>query len=690
MNTADRYFTVFLCVLTFLIVPVKSQEVDTVLFKERLAMPLDELLMIKIITASKTERSSIDITQQYDIVTDQQFDEMVVEKRNIAELLQYLPGASVNVLSRNDANWGAYGGIGPKYSTYMVQGLPIDAFIDPQSLDITAIKRIEIQRGPASILYPNYLSQDFAGNQSPLAGTVNLILKEKVEETKTEVSLGYGAYQTYTAQAYHENRSGPVNIVSGITCEQSDYKDYGTGDSWLHMMDDPRYDRIKIFLGSTFLPGDSEKHKISFFGNHSLQSGDWGRPNRRYNFKYTLFNATYSGELKENLELSMGTGLRRYDRQYENDNYDSGGDLSLQSTSGVEQFIVPVDISLALNHFNNSNLTVGTDFQNAEYRTDERLPDEPKFTTGNDAGVRHFGMYVQEELQLKRLLIRAGGRYNHIRYAIERIGGEKPAEKNKSWNVLLWSAGARFRWTEKLSLFTNTGNSFMSPSLKSIGGTVPLSEKFVPGRNGQLPNPKLEPETGIGIDAGVDAVLPLDIYGTVRAFDTYITDAIIDEVVSDIPSQTRSVNADGRIAAKGFEVGLRQDIWKITWFGNMTYTKSIIENPDDPDQDETEVPFVPEVMGNLGFTLYAPFNTTVSPWAHFGGKIYDSSSKTNRNLYSINELINVVIAKKIRFREHRSLTLFLKVYNLSDNRYTLPWQFQDTGRNISMEIRTVF
>jgi hypothetical protein len=29
---------------------------------------------------------------------------------------------------------GTYGGIGPKYSTMMVNGLPVDAFVDPMTL----------------------------------------------------------------------------------------------------------------------------------------------------------------------------------------------------------------------------------------------------------------------------------------------------------------------------------------------------------------------------------------------------------------------------------------------------------------------------------------------------------------------------------------------------------------------------
>jgi outer membrane receptor protein involved in Fe transport len=47
------------------------------------------------------------------------------------------------------------------------------------SLDFIYLERIEVHRGPASVLYPNYMTMDFAGNQTPLAGITNLITKEK-------------------------------------------------------------------------------------------------------------------------------------------------------------------------------------------------------------------------------------------------------------------------------------------------------------------------------------------------------------------------------------------------------------------------------------------------------------------------------------------------------------------------------
>jgi outer membrane receptor protein involved in Fe transport len=125
-----------------------------------------------VVTASKTLQNKGNVTQKIDVISFRELKGIISGNRNVAEAIQYLPGNAVSVLSRNDANWGTYGGVGPKYSTYMLQGLPIDAFVDPMGIELNAVDRIEVQRGPASVLYSNYLSQDFAGNQCPLSGTL--------------------------------------------------------------------------------------------------------------------------------------------------------------------------------------------------------------------------------------------------------------------------------------------------------------------------------------------------------------------------------------------------------------------------------------------------------------------------------------------------------------------------------------
>jgi iron complex outermembrane recepter protein len=643
-----------------------------------------------VVTASKTPQSVSKITQKVDVVTEKLIKLFISGNRNIAELIQYAPGASVKVLSRNDANWGAYGGIGPKYSTYMLQGLPIDGFVDPMSMESMAIQRIEIQRGPASVLYPNYLSQDFAGNQSPLAGTVNLILKESITKPQSMVSLSYGSYNTFTGQAYHEQKFGKVQTFGGISFEKSDYTNYGTPGSWLNMQKNPEYQKGKAILGASMLLDKTGKHKISLFGNFALHKGDVGRINRKYDNRYGLMNMGYAGQLSNSLKIALKAGLRSYDRSWEEDNFSVNNDESLRETDDVKQTIIPLDFSLTYTHLKNSRFTVGSDFQHSSYLTTAQLVNA-NLTIGNEASVSQTGLYCQEELEFGKLTLRGGGRFNLIGYDIKKLSGQVPGLKNQSWNVLLWSTGVKYRFIEEWSVFVNAGSSFMSPGLKSIGGTLSEDDQFVAGKNGQLPNPNLKPENGIGLDIGFEGRFLSSLDFSVRAFNSKLTNAIIDNVISQNPSQTMSVNAEGKTDVKGFEICMKQSFKnKLDWFANLTLTKSEIKDPKNADQDGVEIPFVPNVMGNLGITIYLPNSFEISPMAHFGGRIYDSSSKASRMAFSSKELINVIVSKTFNLKNNINLNLFVNLYNITNNRFEMPWQFRDPGFNYTLGARLTF
>ena len=103
------------------------------------------------------------------------------------------------------------------------------------------------------MLYPNYLAQDFWGNKSSLAGTVNLILKEKIEKPMTVVSTSYGTYNTLNGQFYNQGKNKNLHYFLGGNYESSDYTNYGANPSWLNIQKNPEYKKTKLFGGLTFI-----------------------------------------------------------------------------------------------------------------------------------------------------------------------------------------------------------------------------------------------------------------------------------------------------------------------------------------------------------------------------------------------------------------------------------------------------
>lgn len=642
-----------------------------------------------VITGSKTSRLPGNITQKIDMISNSEAQMIVLGQNNIAEVIAQKPGVSVSALSRNDANWGTYAGIGPKYSTFMLNGLPLDAFVDPMNLELMAFERIEIQRGPASVLYPNYLSQDFAGNQSPLAGTINLIGRQRVDRQLSTASMAYGSYNTLNGQLYHQDAKDNLHYFAGLTYETSDYTNYGIEGSWLNMNKDPEYTKRKLFAGATHYFGVDEAHKLSVFVNQTAHKGDAGRSYRGFDHNYTTVNVNQTSTLNSFMVLNAGFGLRVYDRNWQESSFMMDSDIEvLDSNNGAYQRILPADINLTISHGKKHAFIVGTDFQSAAYHTHSD-PLQGFKSFGNKSRSAQYGLYAQEEIFLNNLILRGGLRYNHIRNTIDMMEGGKPGEPQSDWSRLLFSLGAKYHITSNVDLYANIGNSFMTPGLKSIGGTIPLSDRNQPGRNGHLPNPNLKPESGMGMDLGTNMNLSNLKIG-LRGFYNIIDDAIIDVAVSEVPSQSQSINA-GKTNAHGLEIEIEHVInTNISWYYNNTIMNSRIKNSSDPEQHDANVPFAPELVANIGFTIKSNSGLTIRPVLNYTGKYYDSSSLTLRNDFTPGTIINLYASQQLVKKPGHQIELFTQMYNITNNRYEMPWQFRNTGLSMMAGIRVFF
>lgn len=661
--------------LTLIAVPVSGQA----------AQPNPTQLEEMVVTASKSPKTPGNVTQKVEIIDSAEIEAMVSGNNNLAELLTTQPGIAVSVLSRNDANWGASGGLSQKYNTYMLDGLPIDAFVEPQSLSARAVERIEVQRGPAAVLYPNYLSMDFAGNQSPLTGTTNFILRERIDKTASEIDAYYGSYNTYGGSFYHQQAADKLHFFFGGDYQQSDYTNYGTDPSWLNMIDDPEYSKNKLYLKTTAFLNEQGSHKASLFLARTAQEGDAGRPNRDFDHEYWTINGAYALPLGEAVRTNLKVGYRGYDRTWEEDNYPKS--LALASENGVEQHILPVDLSVSFDHLKGALLTVGSDYQRVSYETYSEVTSK---VLGNDADADQFGVYLQEEVPVGDLLLRAGGRYSYTQHDISLLGGSLPGNDEQDWDQLLWSVGAKYHLSQAISFYTNAGSSFVAPSLKSVGGTIALTDRGVAGKNGQLPNPDLDPESGIGYDLGVDLKPIEGLKLGVRGFYNLVDDQIVTVVVSSDPSQSQDINA-GETSSYGVELSVEHRLtdW-LKWFANYTYTNTEIDNGNDPDQDGAEVPFVPEHMGNVGVDVKLPYDFSASVALHLHGPIYDSTSKSGRQEFDGYEVLNASLKKRLLTSQAYTMDAYVDLYNLTDKEYEMPWQFQDPGFSVLGGIKVNF
>lgn len=617
-----------------------------------------------VVTDTKVGQAQETVTQKVEVIAASDIERHTTLNRNLSELLTYRSGLFVNTLSRNDANWGSFGGLGPKYNGYLLDGLPIDPFVDAMSLSPWIFERIELYKGPASIMYSNYLSMDFAGNLTPLAGITNFVLKDSIAAPLTRVQLGGGSYGTGGGKLYHQDTHGDLSYFVGANYEQSDYTNYGSSGSWLNISSDPDYQKGSLYAKMACLLG-REDHKLSLFVHKTEHSGDVGRLLRDFGHAYDTINLAYSNQMSARLNLQLKGGYRAYDR------HSGEGEAAVPDHSGVEQRIWPVDLSLNIKHAGESLLTVGLDAQFADYLTYAET--NGLASTNNRVSSLSRGVFVQEKLILDQWTLRAGGRFNDTRHHYETINGASPAggAADKSWRQPLWSVGARFNAASSLALYTNLGSSFVVPSAKQIWGTT----------TGQLPNPGLSEESGIGSDLGLEW-RPLAQLGIgLRGFMNQLDDAIIDNVVSLAPSRTQSVNA-GNARSFGGELMADYSVHDdLQCFANLTYTASEVENALDQDNDGTNIPFVPDLMVNAGLTARLPWEVTITPYLHLVGSYYDSTSRSGRHQFGSYQTVNIKIHKAIPSSAGHSLSAFIDLNNITDQRFEMPWGFSDPGFN---------
>ena len=174
-----------------------------------------------------------------------------------------------------------------------------------------------------------------------------------------------------------------------------------------------------------------------------------GRPNRDYGHNYDTVNAAYANQVNDRLNIQLKTGFRNYDRRWGDDNYPVS--LALVDHAGVQQKIVPTDLTLNLKHHGESAFTVGAD-RSTPATGPTRRRTRPR-TTGNDATIAEHGPLSAGEVCHRQMGVAGGGRLNHIIRHLQPYQRRSSGVSDKSWTKFLWSAGARYNFSKKLAAF---------------------------------------------------------------------------------------------------------------------------------------------------------------------------------------------------------------------------------------------
>ena len=463
-----------------------------------------------VVTASRLPQPLADVPASVSVV--EQLDIQGAQKTvGLEEALDRVPGVLVQS-SQNFAQdvriqirgFGTRAAFGVREIKVLVDGIPItepDGQTQFDDIDLGAMQRIEVLRGPAGALYGNAAGGviQFFTEDAPPVPTAEAIL--------TGGSYGLGKYQmkggfrTEHAQVFLDSsylqldgyrdhsatRAG--NFTGKLRYDVDDSTDVtllltavdsplAEDPGALNAADAMNTPRKANPLNVRLDAGESvQQVRVASIGHHR---GEWNDLSAYAYFTYRNFE-TNQPILPEN-----GDGVVTFER---NSPGTGARWAYYQPLLGWQQ-----------------TFSVGFDFQ---YQDDDRRRFKNNEGERGALGLHQFervtsvGPYVREAVNLRDdLELSAGARYDWARFAVDvQYPPDSPESDSRIFDQ--WSPAAGLRWTwlhgrpaaaPDVSLFANVGTAFQTPTTTELGNP-----------NGPGFNPSIQPQTSVTYEIGARA-----------------------------------------------------------------------------------------------------------------------------------------------------------------------------------------
>ncbi len=191
-----------LSLLLALAQPLSLLAADQTGEEKKAAYTLDEV----VVTATRSKQAVKDVSATVEVITREEIE--ASNANSCTEVLEDIPGIFVHKtgdFGRADVDIRGIGGRGRSVMV-LVDGRPVKMGLYgctvTHSLPIDNIERIEVVKGPASVLY----------GSDALGGVINIITIDKVEgESETTITASGGTHNTQHYQLHHGMNLGKFN-----------------------------------------------------------------------------------------------------------------------------------------------------------------------------------------------------------------------------------------------------------------------------------------------------------------------------------------------------------------------------------------------------------------------------------------------------------------------------------------------
>jgi iron complex outermembrane receptor protein len=529
-------------------------------------------------TATKTDTPLIETPQSISVITRDQMDAQNLQ--SLQQSLRY----SAGVVPETRANFGGYDiiyGRGFPLQRYL-DGMKLqgnDGYITPQP-DLYNIERVELLRGPNSILY---------GQATP-GGLVNMVSKRPTETPVHEVMLKAGTFDSYQGGfdlGGPLSESGKVLFrLTGFAKSSETQVDYTkeeriaispsvafriSDDTTLTVLTSYQHDpwvglyNLVPARGSVQSNPNGQLPRSFYTGDPSFNTNEREQYSAGYLFEHELND---SWVLRQNLRFLHADGRLDQVAPLNNGLASNGQTLTryVQATDeNIDAFTVD---SQAQAKFSTGTIDhtsiIGFDYQRTSfeqllgqatgpslnifapvyYQTITR----PAYTTNTHQVARQYGLYAQDQIKYDRWVLQLGGRGDWASSDTNnRANHTRSGQFDRAFSG---RAGLVYLFDNGLAPYVSYSESFQPQSGTKFGGEP------------------LNPSEGAQYEAGLKYQPP--------GMNSFITASVFDLTQSNVsvtdPAHTSNRLQIGEVSARGFELEGKASLFEgVNLLASYTY-----------------------------------------------------------------------------------------------------------------------
>jgi len=529
-----------------------------------------------------------------------------------------------------------FGETGPLNTLVLVDGRRVNEIdlsgVDWSQIPLDQVERIEIIRGPGSVLY----------GDNAVGGVINIITKkpEKPFSAKAEVVGGSYGYNKESASV--SGKWGPLSAILNASHNATDgYRENGflrakdVGGKVIYDLNE----NISFNLSGTFhqddqgLPGALPKaiyeadRQATIAPDDKAKTNDW----------YLALGA--KAKLWDLGRLEMDLSYRNREVKDLFQSYSFSDKRNLSTWGVTPRYILEKPLWILPN-----KLTLGLDF----YHSDSNVFSESSFGSNRvEVTKQSIGAYVLDELSLlKSLILSMGYRQEWVTYDLFQDVPRAKDKKNN--NEPAWNVSLDYLFGKKSSAFLSVKRSFRFPVSDELIQFFPTFQV----------NPGMKPQTGYQYEAGVRHAFTDQIEANLTLFWVETRDEIF------FNPYTYTNENFPKTRRQGIEIGAKvRPLQWLTLWGNYSYIKPTLQEEPYSGND---IPGVPRHKGSVGADVQIWGGLSFNTRANLVGSRYFISDWANKvdkldGYYSIDAKLSYA---------WKGLKAFVGVNNLTNQKFS--------------------